>query len=151
MYEYVGTDGSTIVTPKARFRFTQDAINAIRNYYYNNNYYYTFDISVTDPYNRTLSAYTASYYCNLPNCKFDADDDPESTFGNGYWDETEGTSLSPTQMAANTDYRFESYFRVYSKSPAYFEFGSQESYQLFGTEEYDTKYISPHLQRRYPW
>lgn len=151
MYEYVGTDGSTVVSPKTRFRFTQDAINGIRNYYYNEGEYYTFDISLTDAYNKTLSAYTGSYYCSLPNCKFDSDDDPELAGGNGYRDETEGVSLSPTQIVADTDYRFESYFRVYSKTPITFEFGSQTSYKVFGTDEYDTSEISPHLQRRYPW
>ncbi|MBW4488827.1 MAG: hypothetical protein KME12_13660 [Trichocoleus desertorum ATA4-8-CV12] len=36
MYEYVATDGSLNVSPKARFRFTSDAITAIRNYKTNN-------------------------------------------------------------------------------------------------------------------
>lgn len=135
MYEYVATtSGNTFDSPKARFRFTQEGINGIRAYS-SKNRFYTFDISTTDPYNRTLSAYNSGYYCTLPSCKFDVDDDPELTGGNGYNDETEGVSLDPGRIQPNVDYRFESTFWVYSKAAATFEFGSQESYLVSGTTD----------------
>ena len=59
MYEYNDSAYNLYVSPQARFRFTQDAINAIRNYYLNFSptLYYTFDISVSNEYNTTVSCY----------------------------------------------------------------------------------------------
>jgi len=103
MYEYNDSAYNLYVSPQARFRFTQDAINSIRNYYLNFSptLCYTFDISVSDQYNTTVSALnTTMYYSTLPSPHFDRDDDPEP-WGNGYYDETEVTSLSPLSMLAN--------------------------------------------------
>ena len=102
MYEYTATDGSLQVSPKARFRFTSDAITLIRNYRNNEDSFYTFDISLTDESNRSMSAYTTTTF--LPNPHYDFDDDPEPS-GNRFVDETEVTSLSSEQIVANTDYR----------------------------------------------
>lgn len=149
MYEYTATDGSLQVSPKARFRFTSDAITAIRNYRNNEDRFYTFDISLTDQNNTSMSAYTMTTY--LPNPHYDFDDDPEP-FGNGFFDETEVTSLSPEQIVANTDYRQEAWFKINNRSTVvYFEFGSQESARDFLSGEYNPGPISPHIQRRYPF
>jgi len=151
MYEYNDSAYNLYVSPQARFRFTQDAINSIRNYYLNFSptLCYTFDISVSDQYNTTVSALnTTMYYSTLPSPHFDRDDDPEP-WGNGYYDETEVTSLSPLSMLANTDYRFDSRFRVYFTDPITFEFTSQMSYYVLG--EYDTYYYDIHKTRPYPW
>jgi|GEM_PF-4039791 len=151
MYEYNDSAYNLYVSPQTRFRFTQDAINAIRNYYLNFSptLYYTFDISVSDQYNTTVSALnTTMYYTTLPSPHFDRDDDPEP-WGNGYFDETEVTCTSPLEMNANTDYRFDSRFRVYFTDPITFEFTSQMSYYAFG--EYDTYYYDTHKTRNYPW
>lgn len=149
-YRYVDSYGQLKVSPKARFNFDSNAITAIRNYYNNNNYYYTFDISLTDQYDTTKDAYE-NFYSTLPNPHFDIDDDPEP-FGNGYNDETEVVSLSPTQMVAATDYRFESYFKVLSEAnDPEFAFTSQESEYSWVTGEYNTVYFQTHLKRYYPW
>lgn len=76
LYEYTNSSGQLMVSPQARFRFTQDAVNSIHNYYRNNSYYYTFDISNTDEYNTTVSAVNI-FYSTLPNPHYDIDDDPE--------------------------------------------------------------------------
>ncbi|BAL80179.1 hypothetical protein [Caldisericum exile] len=139
MYEYNDSEYNLYVSPQARFRFTQDAIDTIKNYYWWHfpPLYYTFDIS-TFPYNTTVSALnTTMYYSTLPSPHFDRDDDPEESGGNGYYDETEVTCLSPLSMLANTDYRFDSRFRVYFKSPkTTFTFNSQMS--SWAGSEYDT-------------
>ncbi len=151
MYEYNDSAYNLYVSPQARFRFIHDAIDSIRNYYLNFSptLYYTFDISVSDQYNTTVSALnTTMYYSTLPSPHFDRDDDPEP-WGNGYYDETEVTSLSPLSMLANTDYRFDSRFRVYFTDPITFEFTSQMSYYVLG--EYDTDRFEIHKTRPYPW
>jgi len=157
MYEYTDSAYNLYVSPQVRFRFTQDAINAIENYYSNHTpaLYYTFDISVVDEgcqgegCNTTVSALnTSMYYSTLPSPHFDRDDDPEP-YGNGWYDETEVVCLSPLSMTANTDYRFDSRFKVYFTDPIKFQFTSQMSYYVFG--EYDTYYYDMHKTRDYPW
>jgi len=86
----------------------------------------------------------------LPNTKCEIEDDPYPS-GNGYYDETEVVSLSPTQMKANTDYRFESYFWLTAgDSNASFGFSSSENKRSL-TGEYNVVYNSPHLTRSYPF
>lgn len=64
--------------------------------------------SVSDPYNTTVTALnTTMYSSTLPTPHFDRDDDPEESGGNGWYDETEVTTLDPLSMLANTDYRFD--------------------------------------------
>jgi len=154
MYEYTDSAYNLYVSPQARFNFTQDAIDAIRNDYF---LYYTFDISVVDEScqgegcNTTVSALnTTMYYSTLPSPHFDRDDDPEP-WGNGYYDETEVTCTSSLDMYANTDYRFDSRFRVYFTDPITFEFTSQMSHYNYYTHEYDTWYYDIHKTRNYPW
>ena len=163
------TSFSRTLIAKSTFKFNQNAINAIVGYYNRTTpfctqysctdvpdpYYYTFDISLPDDNNTSLSA-SGNYYCTLPNCHFDMDDDPEPPddlippFGNGYRDETEGTSLEPNRMLANVTYRFDAYFSVFRTSPVVnLEFGSQMSAPIGG--EYDTKYFDNHSTRSYPW
>jgi hypothetical protein len=50
MYEYTDSAYNLYVSPQARFNFTQDAIDAIKNCYSNHfpKLYYAFDISVKD-------------------------------------------------------------------------------------------------------
>jgi hypothetical protein len=149
MYEYNDSAYNLYVSPQARFRFTEDAIKSIRSYYY---LYYTFDISVSDQYNTTVSALnTTMYYSTLTSPHFDRDDDPEESGGNGYFDETEVTCTSPLDMCANIDYRFDSRFRVYFTDPITFEFASQMSHYNYYTGEYDTWYYDIHKTRNYPW
>jgi len=157
MYEYNDSAYNLYVSPQARFRFIHDAIDSIRNYYLNFSptLYYTFDISVSDQYNTTVSALnTTMYYSTLPSPHFDRDDDPEP-WGNGYYDETEVTSLSPLSMLANTDYRFDSRFRVYRNYPQIkFEFSTQMSFYDPGSGEYNTiclNFCEIHDIRNYPW
>jgi len=153
-YEYTDSAYNLYVSPQARFRFTQDAIDAIKNYYSQHlpPLYYTFDIS-TFPYNTTVSALnTTMYYSTLPSPHFDRDDDPEESGGNGYYDETEVTCLSSNSILADTDYRFDSRFRVYFTSPkTTFTFNSQMSF--WAGSEYDTwpGMSKEHKSRDYPW
>jgi len=141
LYEYTDSAYNLYVSPQTRLRFTQDAINAIKNYYYWGlpRLYYTFDIS-TSPTDTTVSALnTTMYYSSLPSPHFDRDDDPEESGGNGFYDETEVTCLRPDLMEANKDYRFDSRFRVYYIDPnkkTTFTFNSQMSFWYFG--EYNT-------------
>lgn len=87
---------------------------------------------------------------------FDIDDDPEWAGGNGYNDETEIVALRPDLMQAATDYRFESYFSVYSEAvDRYFAFTSQES-EASGSEYNVATYngiqlYQTHKTRLYPW
>lgn len=151
MYEYNDSAYNLYVSPQARFRFTQDAINSIRNYYLISSLYYTFDISVSDQYNTTVSALNITmYYSTLPSPHFDRDDEPEP-WGNSYFDKTEVTYIIPLDMYANTDYRFDSRFRVYFTDPITFEFASQMSHYNYYTGEYDTWYYDIHKTRNYPW
>ena len=159
MYEYTDSAWNLYVSPQTRFRFTQDAIDAIKNYYSNHfpKLYYTFDISVSDPYNTTVTALnTTMYSSTLPTPHFDRDDDPEESGGNGWYDETEVTTLDPLSMLANTDYRFDSRFRVYDTDQITFEFTSQMSYEFFGeyetyVDENNIHYFDWHISRNYPW
>lgn len=146
-YKY--SDGIWKVSPKARFQFDSNAVNAIHDYYSNDQYYYTMDISITNPYDTTKDAYNY-FYSTLPSPHYDIDDDPEP-LGNEVNDETEVVSLRPDQIQANTDYRFESYFYVYSEdNDPDFAFTSQESEDtIYG--EYNTVYYQTHLNRTYPW
>lgn len=93
MRRYDSSDGNEYVTPKARFRFTVPATNSIRDYYVNDDTYYTFDVSIIDANNRSMTAYFY-IYTTLPDPKKDWDDDPEWRGGNGFYDETEAVSLS---------------------------------------------------------
>ncbi|MEF3245140.1 MAG: hypothetical protein K6343_04070 [Caldisericaceae bacterium] len=162
MYEYNDSAYNLYVSPQARFRFTWDAIKTIKEYYeyFYPPLYYTFDISVVDKTctgegcNTTVSALnTTMYYSTLPFPHFDRDDDPEETGGNGYYDETEVTCLQPLAMRADTDYRFDSRFKVYSTTPITFEFASQMSFYDYGSGEYNTapNFNETHLSRNYPW
>ena len=147
MYEYNGQDGYVHVSPKTRFRFVRSAIDAI-NDYYRRDTYYTFDISLLESTNRSMSAYYV--WSTLPGAKYEVEDDPEWRGGNGFNDESEVVSLQPYNMAANSDYRVESWFRVFDESvPVDFEFGSQESVKRGA--EYNAVQISPHIQRDYPY
>lgn len=154
MYEY-SSDGQLRVSPKARFNFSQTKINGLRNYYNNNGFCWTFDISVHDAWDQNVSAFW-TYYTTVPNPKFDIDDDPEEIGGNGYNDETEVVCLSPLQLVAATDYRFESYYNVYHKPGILFDFTSQESYKGINGE-WDTATLNNITltdelrQRVYPW
>jgi len=158
MFEYTDSAYNLYVSPQARFRFTWDAINTIHLLYSNNYYvplYYTFDIS-TLPGDTTVSALSTSmYYTTLPYPHFDRDDDPEPQ-GNGYYDETEVTCLQPLAMTENTDYRFDSRFKVYRLSHdknnlTEFQFSSQMSFYDPGSGEYDTWRFEIHKRRYYPW
>jgi len=142
MYGY-NSGGLLYVDPCDRFRWSQTRINNLREYGYDS-FMYTNDISVPGS-NTTISATsTYDFYSNLPNPYFDIDDDPFPS-GNGYNDEAEVTCQNPYQLVANTDYRFDSCFRVYSTSSIQFQFGSQLSY--FGQSIDD----EIHKYRNYPW
>lgn len=151
LYSYTGTDGKKRMSPKARnMYFTQSAIDSIRKYLKDKGYYYTFDISVSDQYNTTLSAYN-SWWSNFPMPRYDNDDDPEP-FGNGYCDETEVTCQDPSALSTSIAYRFESYFYDYPKSGtyAYLKYSSQMSYWFL--IEYETALYTPaYITLRYPW
>jgi len=59
-------------------------------------------------------------------------------------------------MLANTDYRFDSRFRVYDTDQITFEFTSQMSYEFFGeyetyVDENNIHYFDWHISRNYPW
>ena len=138
-----------------RFNFGSSAVTAIHNYYNNDEFYYTMDISLTNQDDETKDAYS-NFYSTLPSPHYDIDDDPEP-FGNGYNDETEVVSLAPNSIQANTDYRFESYFNVYSESnDPTFAFTSQESEDtIYGEYNVATKngvsLFQTHQTRIYPW
>ncbi|OGO78228.1 MAG: hypothetical protein A2Y23_00480 [Clostridiales bacterium GWB2_37_7] len=87
------------------FKYTSSAITAIKNYYNNNSYYPGIDI--TDIGSNSHIDATGWYYTNLPNGKFDTDDDDWNT----WYEETEITSLSPNSMVAGTTYYFDVEFR----------------------------------------
>ncbi|MFS1511768.1 hypothetical protein VQL36_04925 [Chengkuizengella sp. SCS-71B] len=155
MYQYVDSDGWFKVSPKVRFNFTSSQMNAVHNYYNNNRYYYTMDITATPRDNKSVDAIDY-YYTDLPDPKFDIDND--GVFNNGYDEETEVVSTSPLEMVAYQDYRFEAYFKVYdviATDPVKFHFTSAvSSYnwipdRLVG--EYNTKYYDEHLTRNYPF
>ena len=149
MYRYDATDGKEYVSPKTRFNFDSSAVTAIYGYYFDDDGYYTFDISILDAYNTSMTAH-AYMYTTLPNPKKDRDDDPEWRGGNGYYDETEAVSLSPTYIEQNTDYRFESWFEIINpNTKVEFEFGSQISKPA--GSEYNVVQISPHITRVFPF
>lgn len=145
MYEYTDSAGKLKLSPKVRFSFYDGVVVAIQNMngLYGGGYWYTMDIATSDA-NTSLSAY-GSYYSTLPSPHFDLDDD------NGYGknDESEVTCLDPYSLRGNTDYRFEAYFNVYSKTQAPMNFTSQKSYKA-GTE-YNAMNFETHKVRWYPW
>ncbi|MFC4767480.1 hypothetical protein [Effusibacillus consociatus] len=138
--------------PHTRFKFNQSAVNAIKNYK-NDPYgakYYTFDISITDDYNTSMNGDVTKLYSTLPNPYYDVDDDPEPVFGtggNGYNDETEVVSLYCDQIAAETDYRFQSWFKIVNNSQVQIAFTSAESRN--DGYEFNTVYYDEHLRRSY--
>lgn len=149
MYGYTDTSNQLWVKPQARFNFSTARIANIHNYANLDDWYYTFDISCTNDNNTTVSA-AWDFYSDLPDPYFDVDDDPYP--GNGYYDESEVVSLTPTSMLPNTDYRFNSHFRVYSTSSIQFQFGSQMS-EWWGwpSNEFQTMDSEIHRYRTYPW
>lgn len=158
IYEYTDSSGQLKISTKARnIFFSTSAVNSIKNYYTNGYQgtkplYYTFDISVDNDYDTTLSAFNY-WVSNFPGAYFDIDDDPEP-WGNGYNDETEVVSLQCYNINATTAYYFESYFKVVRKpsrtSPTVIAFSSQESYPHW-SGEYDTKLYCTHVRLKYPW
>jgi hypothetical protein len=128
--------------PMTRFRYDQTTIDNIK-FYYNSptyNWYPGFDISVTDNYNTSVNADVTQLYSTYPNPYYDVDDDPETTIppGNGYNDESETICLAPLSLVAETDYRFESYFKIINNSSAEYAFTANENNQYMNTARYDT-------------
>jgi len=157
LYEYTDGAYNLYISPQTRFNFTHATIAHIQYLFSCGNEYYTFDTSVKDEScsgegcNTTVTALdTTMYYTTLPEPHFDRDNDPEESGGNGWYDETEVVCLNPGEMLADTDYRFESHFKVYFTTPNIdFEFASQESYP-FG-DEYNTADGETHTSLDYPW
>jgi hypothetical protein len=126
----------------ARFHFNQSAINNIKDDGQWYDYYYTFDSSINNEYDTTLNADITQLRSTLPNPHFDVDDDPENSFGqqvgNGYNDETEVTCLDKYNLLAETDYRFESYYKVVGYANNYFEHSSTMSWYDSVSGEYQS-------------
>jgi len=90
-YILTGNSTTKYLTFYSYMYFNQTVVNSIKNYM-NQGLYFTWDVSNINDYDRTITA-TGWYSTNLPNPKFDCEDDP-FPFGNGFKDETEVTALS---------------------------------------------------------
>ncbi|MRG87917.1 hypothetical protein [Salinibacillus xinjiangensis] len=79
--------------------YTYSEVSSIRDYYYDHNYYHGYD--ATD-LNDNLDTSESSMATNLPNYKFDTDDDDANSID----EEAEVVSLSPTSISSTTDYYY---------------------------------------------
>lgn len=153
IYKYFSSGKNRINLWSFNKNFDSSAIKAIKDYKSSDGWYYTWDQSVNDDYDTTLSAYinAPDGFTNFPSpYKYDTDDDG----GNNYRDETEVT-VENTSLNTTTDYFMQSFFTWYPDEykTATLQSSSQMS-KWYGwpINEYNTQtYGYSVTAQKYPW